>query len=175
MSYIVHLGQNEMEFSRRAGEKRYEFARDHGYKNLFNLSQDEEKRKEINVWGAQSEMAACKFLNKYFDPMVGVCRRTDIIPNIEVRSTTANPAHLSIYPKDELKRFFILVRHLQKSETGASFEMVGYMLGIDGATKEFWREAGDGRKPELKVSHFFIPESRLKTDFEIFRRQNGAV
>jgi|SRR5215831_1237234 len=96
---------------------------------------------EANVVGAIGEVALAQHLGLYWHPVQALDRgrdRPDVGP-FEVRTTTANPGHLLLYPSDPDDRLFYFVRFGEATREGQTLEVVGSVLAGEGKAKGEWR------------------------------------
>jgi hypothetical protein len=104
-----------------------------------------------NIIGAMAEMAVAKAFNKWFVPRLNTFHNeSDVLEDVEVRSTTRSDGSLIIRDNDPLSRRFILV-----VVTDMTCHLKGWCYGYE-------REAlGTLRDPNSKAPAYFIPQPNL--------------
>jgi hypothetical protein len=120
---------------------------------------------EIDVLGAEAELAVSRFLNipwdgRFFRDAQWLKWRKgghDVGP-IEVRATLHKTGRLIVHPKDDDDAPFILVRASRRP----IFDIVGWQWGGECKKEEYWQDVGYGRPC------FYLPNNKLRPVKELY-------
>ena len=133
--------------------------RKHHRKAVYGASNNPKKAVELNREGCFYEAAVCKFQNiPYKHQLFGIDAG-----EYEVRGTKYPTGRLILHPKDNNNHIFILV-------TGKipTFELVGWIKGIDGKKNEFWTDPSNTNRYA-----YFIPQNKLNSINELIKEGGG--
>ena len=145
---IITLSAEDLEVGRRAGITRHTHSRKQGLKSGFD-----DKDNEMDILGAQGEIAAAQCLWIPFEPQVDTFKAADIGVNLQVRTTPRTNGRLILKRGDNPEHIYILVRKLAASD----FEVVGWVFGHEGQRPEYLKKVGHGG------SVYFVPNHKLKS------------
>lgn len=145
---VVTLSQPEMIIGSSWGKKRNQYSTERGHVPLNNQPTD--KVLSNDIFGSLCELAACKYLNVYWEPTM--FEPVDIKPNIQIRGSTNKHGDLIIRFKDDPSHKFILVTQGSQSNI---FLIIGWIMGEEGK-KSTYLKAHAGRPPA-----YFIPQYKL--------------
>jgi len=150
---IITLSAEDLEVGRREGIRRHVHSRQRGLKSNFY-----DEGNEMDVLGAQGEIAAAQCLWIPFEPKVDTFKAADIGVNLQVRTTPRSNGRLIIKKGDNPDHIYILVRKLSRND----FEVVGWIFGHEGQRPEYLTKVRHGG------SVFFVPNYKLKSIDDLF-------
>jgi hypothetical protein len=108
-----------------------------------------------HIEGACGELAAAKFLGRYWDGSVDTFRSLPDLGNVEIRTRSKHNYDLIIRTDDDPTKYYILV-------TGAAphYRVQGWIKGAN-ARRDEWKKAPGGREMA-----WFVPVSALNTTWK---------
>jgi hypothetical protein len=145
----IMLTTYEMAMAAKCGATRNICAMIKGCSNAYGLEEDYGWGKHIE--GACGEIAVAKALGLFWSPTVNTFgSEPDIKPDIEVRTRSRHDYELTIRPKDDQARRFVLV-----TGVAPTFVVRGYCIGAH-ARRDEWLHDYGGRPPA-----WFVPQAEL--------------
>lgn len=104
-----------------------------------------------HIEGALGELAAAKYLKKYWNGSVDTFRSFADLENVEIRTRSRHDYELIIRDDDDPNKFYVLV-----TGTAPTFRIRGWIKGLN-AQRDEWRKTHGGRP-----AAWFVPASALK-------------
>jgi hypothetical protein len=122
-------------------------------KDRHGLNPDDGWR--VHIEGACGELAAAKFLGRYWDGSVDTFRSLPDLGNVEIRTRSKHSYDLIIRDDDDPQKFYVLV-----TGTAPFYRVRGWIKG-ENARKDEWKQTHGGRE-----AAWFVPASALNTTWK---------
>lgn len=149
---VVTLLPWEVKFCADVASLRMAISDDQGMNHASTYERSHVKRLEEEYVGACAELAAAKFLNRYWYPSINTFHNTpDLAPNVEIRSSVNPEASLIVRDNDPDDRWYVLV-----VGTPPVMTIAGCMQGKEAKNPEWLRN------PRNLRPSYFVPQSALR-------------